>query len=178
MDSQPADLRLATRWMNDRPIIMMSGEIDICTAPAVHAYLLEAADMVHGIAPGKGIGDMVVDLGAVTFMDACGLSTLLRADHRARRAGRHLRLAGPSTPVARLLAITHLDLYFDLYPTCQAATTHPIGDPDGLRPDQDRTGSNNGIMTAPNCDSGDGDHGGKKPGAVGESRECPGVRLG
>jgi anti-sigma B factor antagonist len=127
MDPQSADLRLATRWMNDSPIIMISGEIDICTAPAVHAYLLEAADMLHGIAPGKGIGDMVVDLSAVTFMDACGLSTLLRADHHARRAGRRLRLAGPSTPVARLLAITRLDLYFDLYPTSQAATTHPIG---------------------------------------------------
>lgn len=35
MDPQPADLRLARRWMSDYPIITMSGEIDICTEPAV-----------------------------------------------------------------------------------------------------------------------------------------------
>lgn len=55
-------------------------------------------------------------------MDARGLSTLIWADHRARRAGQHLRLAAPTTPVTRLLAITHLDLHFDLHLTSEAAT--------------------------------------------------------
>jgi hypothetical protein len=50
-------------------------------------------------------------------MDARGLSTLIWADHMVRRADRHLRLAAPTARITRLLAITHLDLYFDLHLT-------------------------------------------------------------
>lgn len=118
MEPKPAELQLTTRYLNGHPVISVIGEIDICTAPAMHAYLLEA---------GTGIRDngrdLVVDLSAVTFMDASGLTVLLRAEHRVRPAGGHLRLAAPTERIIRLLAITRLDLYFALYPTRDAATT-------------------------------------------------------
>jgi anti-anti-sigma factor len=123
MDLPPADLQLTTRCMNGHQIIAVAGEIDICTAPAVHAYLLKAADITFG----NGDSGLVVDLSAVTFMDASGLTALLRADHHARRAGERLRLAAPTARIIRLLEITHLDLYFDLYPTREAATAAGLG---------------------------------------------------
>lgn len=113
MDS--ADLLLTTRWSNGHRVVVVTGEIDICTVPALRAYLLNAAD-----SSANG-GDLVVDLSAVPFIDICGLTELLRADRRIRRTGRRLRLVAPSVRVARLLAITHLDLYFALYLTSDAA---------------------------------------------------------
>jgi anti-sigma B factor antagonist len=98
----------------------VAGEIDMCTAPTMRAYVLDIIGVTLG--DGRGGSDLVLDLSAVTFMDARGLSTLLWADHSARRAGRHLRLAAVTVPVIRLLAITHLDQYFDLHLTSEAAT--------------------------------------------------------
>jgi anti-sigma B factor antagonist len=129
MDLQPADLQFTTRWMNGHQIVTIAGDIDACTAPAMLAYVLNAAAGSDG---GVGGSDLVMDLSAVTFMDASGLSALTRADGGARRAGRQLRLAAPTSRVARLLAITHLDLHFDLYLSTEAATSHGAGQPDGL----------------------------------------------
>jgi anti-sigma B factor antagonist len=117
---QPCDLQLTTRHINGHQVINVTGEIDICSAPMVHAYLRKATD----ICAGRG-RDVVADLSGVTFMDATGLSVLLRADHHARRTGRRLRVAAPTAPITRLLDITGLDTYFDLYLTSQAATATP-----------------------------------------------------
>ena len=123
MGPQPCDLKLTTRDINGHQVIAVAGEIDICSAPIVHACLRQATDICD-ISADAG-HDLVVDLSAVTFMDASGLSVLLRADHRARRADRRLRVAAPTPQITRLLQVTHLDAYFDLYPTSQAATTRP-----------------------------------------------------
>jgi anti-anti-sigma factor len=129
VDLQPPDLQFTTRWMNGHQIVAIAGDIDACTAPAMLAYVLNAAAESDG---GAGGSDLVMDLSAVTFMDASGLSALTRAHGGARQAGRHLRLAAPTARVARLLAITHLDLHFDLYPSTEAATSHGASQPDSL----------------------------------------------
>lgn len=110
--SAPA-LVLTTRWSNGHPIVVVSGEIDICTAPVMCAYLFDAADARDD--------DLVVDLSAVSFIDVCGLTELLRVDRHIMTTGRRLRLAAPSVRVARLLAVTHMDLRFALYLTSDAA---------------------------------------------------------
>jgi anti-sigma B factor antagonist len=129
MDPQPADLQFSTRWMNGHQIVAIAGDIDACTAPAMLAYVLNAAADSNG---GVGGSDLVMDLSAVTFMDASGLSALTRADAGARQAGRQLRLAAPTARVARLLAITRLDLHFDVYPSTEAATSQGASQPDSL----------------------------------------------
>src|SRR5579862_4259137 len=115
--------------MNGQQIVAVAGDIDACTAWAMLAYVLNAIADSHG---GAGGSDLVMDLSAVTFMDAGGLSALIQADGGARQAGRQLRLAAPTARVARLLAITHLDLHFDLYPTTEAATSRGASQPDSL----------------------------------------------
>lgn len=126
-----AEVRLRTRWTNGHQVIDVIGSMDVRTAPVVHAYLLDAADT----APERGAvpGDLVIDLNAVAFIESRGLTILLAADDQARRTGRHLRLAHPSKPVLLLLAVTHLDLYFDLYLTVQAATSQQAGEPECLQ---------------------------------------------
>jgi anti-sigma B factor antagonist len=131
MDPHPADLQFTTRWMSGHQSVAIAGDIDACTAPAMLAYVLNAAADSNGRVGGS---DLVMDLSAVTFMDASGLSALTRADSGARQAGRQLRLAAPTARVARLLAITRLDLHFDIYPSTEAATSQGASQPDSLAP--------------------------------------------
>jgi anti-anti-sigma factor len=60
---------------------------------------------------------VVVDLSEVIFMDARGLTALLRAEAHARDRGARLHLTALPPPLTRLLHITRLDQHFDLRPT-------------------------------------------------------------
>ncbi|MFC4060653.1 STAS domain-containing protein [Planomonospora corallina] len=86
--------------------ISLRGEVDVATAPLLDVRLAE-----QRIPPGT---DVVLDVSGVSFMDASGLSALIRADRRLRLLGGRLRLTGVPRNVARLLLLTRLDERFDL----------------------------------------------------------------
>ncbi|MBB4713712.1 STAS domain-containing protein [Streptomyces luteogriseus] len=81
-----------------RTLIILSGEIDLATAPLVRAALAECLN------DGMGVTD--VDLTAVTFCDAIGLNVFLTASGRATEAGAILRLHHPPPIMARIIEIT------------------------------------------------------------------------
>jgi anti-anti-sigma factor len=81
-----------------RVLVVIRGEIDIITSPAMQATL-EA---------GRG-RDLEVDLSGVTFMDCSGIRVLMLAREQAAEAGGSLTLRAPSQAVCRLLDILHLD---------------------------------------------------------------------
>ena len=60
----------------DGATLVLSGEVDLLTAPVLRSRLHQAA---------SGAGELVVDLSAVTFMDCAGLEPLLEA-RAARRS--------------------------------------------------------------------------------------------
>jgi anti-sigma B factor antagonist len=108
-------LRLATVHEpdRDREVVMVAGEIDLATAPVVYTYLRAAVDAHRGTA-GRVV---TVDLSEVTFMDASGLTALLRAQAHSRRQGGDLQLAALCPRITRLLHITGLAGHFALCPT-------------------------------------------------------------
>lgn len=77
-------------------IVTVHGEIDLCTAPRLGAFL--RARM-------KSFVDVVVlDLDGVTFVDSAGLEMLGACQHRADRHGVRLCLVDTvRNPVVRLL---------------------------------------------------------------------------
>ena len=81
--------------------IAVSGELDIASAGALEAEVAraEATDAQR----------IVVDLGAVGFIDSSGLRALLAVDARSRRDGDRLRLRNPSPAVEQVLRITGAD---------------------------------------------------------------------
>jgi anti-sigma B factor antagonist len=81
--------------------VVLDGEIDIATAPAIRRILLAA---VSG-----GDVDLAVDMSGVTFIGAAGIGVLVAAANRAREAGGGLSLLAPSPQVRRLLDVLHLD---------------------------------------------------------------------
>jgi anti-sigma B factor antagonist len=82
--------------------VVLDGEIDIATAPAIRRSLMAA---IRG-----GNVHLAVDMSGVAFIDAAGIGVLVDAANRARRAGGGLSLLAPSWPVRRLLDLFHLDV--------------------------------------------------------------------
>ena len=80
--------------------VVLDGEIDISTCPAVRRLLMAA---ISG-----GNVHLAVDMSGVTFIDAGGIGVLVAAANRARQAGGGLSLLAPSPQVRRLLAVFRL----------------------------------------------------------------------
>jgi anti-sigma B factor antagonist len=81
--------------------VVLDGEIDIATAPAIRRLLLAA---ISG-----GDVHLTVDVSGVTFIGAAGIGVLVAAANRAREAGGSLSLLAPSQQVRWLLDVLHLD---------------------------------------------------------------------
>jgi anti-anti-sigma factor len=81
--------------------VVLDGEIDIATAPAIRRFLMEA---ISG-----GDAHLAVDMSGVTFIGAAGIGVLVDAANRAREAGGSLSLLAPSRQVRWLLDVLHLD---------------------------------------------------------------------
>jgi anti-sigma B factor antagonist len=92
--------------------VVLDGEIDIATAPAIRRYLMAA---ISG-----GDVHLAVDMSGVTFIGAAGVGVLVAAANRAREAGGGLSLLAPSRQVRQLLEVLHLD---GILPAAQ----HPVG---------------------------------------------------
>lgn len=81
-------------------VLRVTGEIDIATVPA----MTEA--MQSRLKAATPSSDLIVDLTAVTFIDARGLAALLEAAESARSGGVVFRVIGCPPCLQRLLEIT------------------------------------------------------------------------
>jgi anti-sigma B factor antagonist len=81
--------------------VVLDGEIDIATAPAIRWLLMAAIS-------GRDV-HLAVDMSGVTFIGATGIGVLVAAANRAREAGGSLSLLAPSPQVQRLLDVLNLD---------------------------------------------------------------------
>jgi anti-sigma B factor antagonist len=81
--------------------VVLDGEIDIATAPAIRRLLMAA---ISG-----GDVHLAVDMSGVSFIGAAGIGVLVAAANRAREAGGSLSLLAPSPQVRWLLDVFHLD---------------------------------------------------------------------
>jgi anti-anti-sigma factor len=86
---------------DDGTSVALSGRLDVHAAADVRNELAAAVDL--------GEGELVLDLAALTAVDATGLGVLVGAHRRAQRAGRTLVLEDVPAPVGRLLLLTRLD---------------------------------------------------------------------
>jgi anti-sigma B factor antagonist len=94
-------------------VVVVSGELDIYTAPQLKECMLGLID--------AGVPRLVVDLGAVTFIDSTALGVLIGGVRRINDAGGAMALVVGSRPVARVLSITGLDRVFAICDTREAA---------------------------------------------------------
>jgi anti-sigma B factor antagonist len=81
--------------------VSLSGELDMATAPSVE----ERLEQLNG---GDPPGRLVLDLRGLRFIDSTGLSLLMNADNRARKAGRRVTIVSGTGAPRRLLETTGL----------------------------------------------------------------------
>ena len=98
-------LSVATTRDGDQAVVLVSGELDMSSAPRLENALSELArdDRVRRV---------VIDLSGTEFVDSSGLRAILSAHRELDSSGRELTLRAPSPPVTRLLEITALVDHF------------------------------------------------------------------
>ncbi|MGN9806382.1 STAS domain-containing protein [Micromonospora sp. L32] len=80
-----------------RAVVRLAGECDLAAREELTAVLLAAV---------AGAPVVLVDAGALDFLDSTGIHGLVTAHHAARAAGGRLYVVNARGPVANVLAIT------------------------------------------------------------------------
>src|SRR5271166_2915728 len=88
------------------PVVAVSGEIDVATAPALR-------DRLHELLA-EGHATIVVDLLGVTFLDSTALGVLVGTVKRCREAGGDLLLVLVEPRLQKIFKITGLDGVFSI----------------------------------------------------------------
>ncbi len=99
------------------PVVSVSGEIDVATAPSLRNRLQAR---VAG-----GDTTVVVDLAHVSFLDSTALGVLVGALKRCREAGGDLRLVITEPRILKVFEITGLTEVFSIHPTVDEALEAP-----------------------------------------------------
>jgi anti-anti-sigma factor len=100
-------------WEGVRTIAWLWGEHDLSTADQLAEFLFAAAD---------DPGDLVVDLSAVSFMDASTISALVGARSRMAEEKRVLTVRSPSALMERVFGLCGLH---EMIERAQAPTNAP-----------------------------------------------------
>ena len=90
-------------------VVVLSGEVDIFTAPQFKECLLELLD--------AGVKRLVVDLSQITFIDSTALGVLIGGVRRVHSSGGAMTIVVTTRPVERVLSITGLDRVFSMHAT-------------------------------------------------------------
>ena len=106
---------VTTAWLDDGvPVVSVTGELDLATAPALEEALRPVCDHAEG--------PVAVDLSRCDFIDVRGLHILLSAQERLERSHRPLVLITGNPNVLRIFQITRVDGLFQIHPSRAAAT--------------------------------------------------------
>jgi anti-anti-sigma factor len=98
----------------DIAVVVLGGRVDA-------ASVRSQRDQLHAL-PSRGIYRIVLDLGAVTFLDSAGMAMLVSLLKRARAAGGEVRVVEPADDAVRhILQLTRLDLVFKMQESVDAA---------------------------------------------------------
>jgi anti-anti-sigma factor len=105
--------QLSSRDHDGITVVSLRGELDFCGSSALQAYL---GDIRRQTRPRN-----VADLTGLAFIDCACLSVLVRHCRDIRSQGGSFALAGPHGEVRRILAVTGLLAWFDVYDTVEEA---------------------------------------------------------
>jgi anti-sigma B factor antagonist len=103
------EFRIEERVEQGLPVIMVTGEIDVATAPQLREAL-------HGVIA-QGQATVVLDLLAVTFLDSTALGVLVGGLKRCRELGGELHIVVTDPRIKKIFEITGLDKVFPIVNT-------------------------------------------------------------
>lgn len=89
-------------------VVTLRGEIDAFTAPSLREDL-------RALVEERGATAVVIDLGAVTFLDSSALGALVGVLRRLRERDGRLVVVQPETAARRIFELTGLDAVLELH---------------------------------------------------------------
>jgi anti-sigma B factor antagonist len=107
------DFRIEERVVGALPVIAVTGEIDVATAPQLRECL-------HRVIA-EGGNTVVLDLLGVTFLDSTALGVLVGALKRCRELGGDLHVVVADPRIMKIFEITGLTNVFTITDSLQAA---------------------------------------------------------
>jgi len=99
-------------------VIGLDGHLDVAAA---HQIKEKLTDLILADYVANGCSRIVLDLGAVPYMDSSGLATLITAMKQTRATGGGLKLCGLQDAVRSVLEMTGLDTQIEVYADREAA---------------------------------------------------------
>ena len=100
-------MQIQTQNYNDVTVVELQGEL---TQETLKSFQDTTSSVMAAGAKG-----LVIDMTKVGFIDSLGLEELLRLRDSCRDNGCQLKLAGLEENCAKILEITRLNPYFDIY---------------------------------------------------------------
>lgn len=104
---------LSSWWAQHEPgrtTVAVSGEVDLESGPRLREFLASELAQLHG-------GELVLELGGVTFCDSSGLQAFVATLRRAKLLGTELRLRVlPGSRFARFLELAGVTDLFEIEP--------------------------------------------------------------
>ena len=107
------ELSVSRQSVGGYPVVAVSGEVDVYSAPALKDSLTELMQ--------SGASTVVVDLSDVAFLDSTGLGALVEARAATTEAGGSLPIVCSHERILKLFTITGLDGVFSIHPTVDEA---------------------------------------------------------
>jgi anti-sigma B factor antagonist len=107
------DFHIEERAGTHPPVVAVSGEIDVATAPQLRECLH------HVIAQGEAT--VVLDLLGVTFLDSTALGVLVGALKRCRELGGELHVVVADSRIVKIFEITGLTSVFTIADSLESA---------------------------------------------------------
>lgn len=95
-------------------VVAPIGELDLASVPRLRQEVLAVL--------AGGARDVVLDLGAVDFVDSVGLGGVVAVAKRVRGAGGRFEVARPERRVWDVFTLVGLDRILECHPSVEAAT--------------------------------------------------------
>lgn len=106
-------MEIETQDLGNGSLVRVSGEVDMSNSPTVRDSLMSLIkDKVPAI---------VVDLGAVSYMDSSGIATLVEGLQETTSYGGKFRIAGLADKVKQVFELARLTDVFDIYADAEQA---------------------------------------------------------
>lgn len=110
MDNLPLSIKIVPSQHDGQCILALSG-------PLTLTNLFNFQEAVRA----ESASVMIIDLGAVPFMDSAGLGSVINAHINCSKTGRRLALAAVPERVRSLLKMTGVEQIFTIFPSAQEA---------------------------------------------------------
>jgi len=101
------DIKIDLKEANELPVIEVTGEVDVYTAPKLKSRILSLIDNQQY--------SMIIDLNGVDFMDSSGLGVLVGGLKRVGPHEGNIALVLNRPNILKIFKITGLDKVFKIY---------------------------------------------------------------